>query len=203
MALKPISFAFVAAGVGNQAKAALYRLKNRSVSSSLNWNGRGETPTFNKLSTPITDPALWQDRYVLTELTFQNEAGETLTVNDAVVTVTKKYNVVSTSVVGLNGSIKEYVSESDADVSINVGIVAVDAAGNIVDEYPEEGLRTLRKFIDTNKSVKVASTFLDIWGISMLAISELSVSQETESNVQRVSIKASSDRDYQIVSEEY
>ena len=140
---------------------------------------------------------------MLTELTFQNEAGETLTVNDAVVTVTKQYNVVSTPVVGLRGTIKEYTGELDAAVDITLGVVAIDAEGNIVDEYPEEGLRTLRRFIDMGKSVNVASAFLDIWGIKKLAISEIKLYQSTESNKQELSIRSVSDQDYTILSEEY
>lgn len=97
---------------------------------------------------------------MLTELTLCKENGETLVVNDAVVTVTQEKHIVRTTLVGLNGTIKEYICNGDYDISISVGIVAVDSDGLIVDEYPEEGIRKVKEFLDENKAVEVTSVFL-------------------------------------------
>lgn len=47
--------------------------------------------------------------------------------------------------VGMDGTVKEYINEGDYQINIVVGVAAV-RNGVIVDEYPEDGLRELRAF---------------------------------------------------------
>ena len=144
--LSPISFEFVAAGVARRARVALARLVPSRVNKEApSWEGHGGAPEGAEVATPITERTFWESRYVLTELTLCKEDGETLVVNDAVVTVTQEKHIVRTTLVGLNGTIKEYICNGDYDISISVGIVAVDSDGQIVDEYPEEGIRKVRE----------------------------------------------------------
>lgn len=148
-------------------------------------------------------PDVLESRYVLTELTLCKENGETLVVNDAVVTVTQEKHIVRTTLVGLNGTIKEYICNGDYDISISVGIVAVDSNGQIVDEYPKEGIRKIREFLDENKAVDVTSVFLSIFGIGRMVVTRFSLKQETASNRQTIEVRALSDEDYVIKSTEY
>lgn len=204
MSVSPISFEFVAAGVARRARVALARLKPSQVNREVpSWDGHGGTPETVQATVPLTDRSYWESRYVLTELTLRKEDGETLTVNDAVVTVTQEKHIVRTTLVGLNGTIKEYISSGDYDISISVGIVAVDPEGRIVDEYPEEGIRKVREFLDENKAVEVASVFLSIFGIERMVVTRFSLRQETASSRQTIEIRALSDDDYIIRSEEY
>ena len=161
--LSPISFEFVAAGVARRARVALAHLVPSQVNKEVpSWKGHDGTIEGAEVATPITDRTFWESRYVLTELTLCKENGETLVVNDAVVTVTQEKHIVRTTLVGLNGTIKEYICNGDYDISISVGIVAVDSNGQIVDEYPKEGIRKIREFLDENKAVDVTSVFLSI-----------------------------------------
>ena len=105
--------------------------------------------------------------------------------------------------VGLNGTIKEYICNGDYDISISVGIVAVDSNGQIVDEYPKEGIRKIREFLDENKAVDVTSVFLSIFGIGRMVVTRFSLKQETASNRQTIEVRALSDEDYVIKSTEY
>lgn len=204
MGLSPISFEFVAAGVARRARIALAKLTPSQVNKEVpSWSGHGGTPETVALTVPITDRSFWESRYVLTELTLRKEDGETLTVNDAVVTVTQEKHIVRTTLVGLNGTIKEYICNGDYDINISVGIVAVDAEGQIVDEYPEEGIRKVREFLDENKAVEVTSVFLSIFGIERMVVTRFSLRQETASNRQTIEIKALSDEDYIIKSTDY
>ena len=152
--LSPISFEFVAAGVARRARVALAHLVPSQVNKEVpSWKGHDGTIEGAEVATPITDRTFWESRYVLTELILCKENGETLVVNDAVVTVTQEKHIVRTTLVGLNGTIKEYICNGDYDISISVGIVAVDSNGQIVDEYPKEGIRKIREFLDENKNI--------------------------------------------------
>lgn len=202
--LTPISFAFIAAGVARRARIALARLKPSQVNKELpSWEGHGGTPETVELSVPITDRGYWESRYVLTELTLRKEGGETLVVNDAIVSVTQEKHIVRTTLVGLNGTIKEYICDGDFDISITVGIVAVDAGGQIVDEYPKKGVRKVKEFLSENKAVEVSSVFLSIFGIDRMVVTRFSLKQETASNRQTIDVRALSDEDYVIKSSEY
>lgn len=202
--LTPISFAFIAAGVARRARIALARLKPSQVNKERpSWEGHGGAPETVELSVPITDRGFWESRYVLTELTLRKEDGETLIVNDAIVSVTQEKHIVRTTLVGLNGTIKEYICDGDYDISISVGIVAVDAGGQIVDEYPEEGVRKVKEFLSENKAVEVSSVFLSIFGIDRMVVTRFSLKQETASNRQTIDVRALSDEDYVIKSTEY
>lgn len=201
--LTPISYLFIAAGVGRRARMALCKLKPSQVNAHVpSWEGHGGTPETVELSVPITDRSYWEGRYVLTELTLRKENGDTLMINDAVVSLSREKHIVRTTLVGLDGTIKEYICNGDYDISIAVGIVAVEN-GQIVDEYPEEGIRKVREFLDENKAVEVSSVFFDIFDIPRMVVTRFSVRQDTQSNRQTIDIKALSDDDYTIKSTEY
>jgi hypothetical protein len=201
--LSPISFMFVAAGIARRARISLARLVPSRVNAEPSWEGHGEAPGTVALGIPVTDRGYWEGRYVLTELTLRKADGETLVMNDAVVNVTREKQIVRTTLVGLNGTIKEYICDGDHEVSITVGIVAVDAGGQIVDDYPEEGVRKVREFFDENQSIEINSVFLSIFGIDRVVVTRFSVRQETASNRQVIDIAALSDEDYVIKSNEY
>lgn len=200
--MEPISFQFVAAGATTQAKGLLYRFKPSRTGESPSWDGRGNDITTNELSSPITDKSYWEGRYALCELTLENSQGKRLVMNDAIVAISRSKNIVSTQMVGMNGTVKEYINDGDYSVNIAVGIAAV-RDGKIVDEYPTEGLRELREFLDGNEAIEVHSEFLSIFEIDRIVIKSFSVSQDTASNYQSVSITAVSDEEYNIYSTEY
>ncbi len=202
--LTPISFEFVAAGIARRARIALAQLKPAQVNKELpSWEGHGEAPNTKEVTIPITDRKYWESRYVLTELTLRKEDEETLIINDAVVSVTQEKQIVRTTLVGLNGTIKEYICNGDYDITITVGIVAVDSEGQIVDEYPEEGIRKVKEFLDENKSIEATSTFLSLFDIDRIVVTRFSLRQETDSNRQTIEVRALSDKDYVIKDTEY
>lgn len=200
--LSPISITFVAASAGVQAKGALYRFRPARTGESPDWSNSGRQRESREVTSPITDKSYWEGRYALCELTLENEAGERLVLNDAVVAVSRAKNIVTTQLVGRDGTVKEYINSGDYQLNIVVGVVAV-RDGVIVDEYPEEGLRELRAFLEENKALSVHSVFLDLWDINRVVIKNYSLTQATESNYQTLSISALSDEEYSIYSTEY
>ena len=104
---------------------------------------------------------------MLTELAPRREDGRTLRIDDATVNISQEKHIVRTQLVGLRGTIKEYICQGDYSVSLSVGIVAV-RDGVIADEYPEQGIRQVRAFLDEDRAVEVSSTFFELFGISRL-----------------------------------
>lgn len=200
--MTPISFMFVAAGLATQAKGYLYRLKPSRTGKSPDWDGRDGAITTRDITTPVTDKSYWAGRYALCELTLRKQDGQSLVVNDAVCAVSRSKNIVTTQMVGMDGTVKEYISEGDYQINIVVGVAAV-RDGVIVDEYPAEGLEQLRDFFDEKAAIDVHSVFLEIFDIGSIVIKSFSVSQDTASNYQSVSISAVSDDEYNVYSTEY
>lgn len=193
---------FVAAGAATQAKGLLYRMQPSRTGEAPNWDGRGGVITTRDLPTPITDKSYWEGRYVLCELTLRTQDNKTLVINDAVCAVSRAKNIVTTQMVGMDGTVKEYINDGDYQLNIVVGVVAV-RNGVIVDEYPEDGLRELRAFLDEKAAISVQSSFLEIFDIGNIVIKSFSVTQDTASNYQSVSISAMSDGEYNVYSTEY
>lgn len=202
--LLPISFQFVAAGAAIQAKGALYKFHPSRTNEAPSWDGRGRELVKNDVATPITPISFWQGRYALCTLTFSDtqNANNKLVMNDAIIAISRSKNIVTTQMVGMDGTVKEYISMGDYNLNIVVGVVAVKD-GVIVDEYPKDGLETLRGFFDMNRTLKVESEFLKIFDINQIVIKSFSVSQDTASNYQSVSLSAVSDEEYNVYSNEY
>lgn len=150
----------------------------------------------------MTDPSFWRDRFALCTLHFRKENGEQLEMNDAVVSVSRKKNIVTTQMVGMDGTVKEYVNADDYAIKIAVGVQAVKD-GVFVDEYPTEGIKELRAFFDLNQPIMVNSAFLEVFDIDRLVITDFSVAQATESNYQPITLSALSDTEYNVYSTEY
>lgn len=197
----PVSFAFVAANLAVQAKGFLYRFKPARLKSP-SWDGSGNPISPREVTSPVTDKSWWADRYALCELTFRKEDGSQLVMNDAVCSVSRQKNIVTTQMVGMDGTVKEYINAGDYQVSIIVGVIAL-IGGQIVDEYPLDGIRELRSFFDENAAIAVHSEFLDLFDINRIVIKSFSATQDTASNYQTVNVSALSDEEYNVYSTEY
>lgn len=210
---------FVAAGAAIQAKGLAYRLrlnKDRDAmkqedyklatlpgysiptkrtgeyapinASEERWNGSGD---------------YWLGRYVLTDLQINVPGEGILTINDIVINVALQKEIVKTALVGRKGTIKEYITDGDYQLSMTVGIVSVDGNNEIIDQYPEKAVSQLREIMERPEALEVSSAFLDMFGISHIVVTGFSVKQQTHSNRQVIEISALSDDDYIISSTEY
>lgn len=200
--MNTISLSTIASGVATRAKGALYGLKSARSGEAPSWDGRGTALTTFDLSSPITDKSYWSDRYVLCELTIENTDGERIVMSDVVAAVSRRKNIVSTQMVGMDGTVKEYINNGDYDINIVVGVSAKDGDA-IVDEYPSDALRELTGFLEASTALSVYSEFLDVFDISSIVVTSYAVSQDTASNYQSVSISAVSDEEYDLYSMDY
>ena len=158
--------------------------------------------TMREVGRPITDPAVWEGRWVLCPLRLELETGEGLTFADAVAAVSREHRIVSTALVGRDGTVKEYINAGDWSVSLVLGLQA-ESGGMITDEWPGDELRTLRKLLEAKETLRVHSEFLDALNIGRLVIKSYKVPQMTEANYQVAEISAVSDEDYEIFSNDY
>lgn len=144
--------------------------------------------------------------FYITPLMLQTIDGERITIPEAVVSLTKAKEIKKTTVVAGNGTVKEYISDKDVSLNIVLGIVATDDEGNIVDAYPEKGVKDLQKILDKKESIMMFSSFLSLFeidgGFLKVVIDEYTVIQETAYNRQVFTIKATSDYDHTIYAEE-
>ena len=154
------------------------------------------------MASPYTDKSFWADRYALCELTFRKESGEELTINDAIAAISKRKNIVTTPLVGMDGTVKEYINDGDYGINLIVGVQAL-RDGKIVDEYPSDGITQLRQFFDVKETIYVHSEFLELFDISKVVVQNFSVTQATESNYQPIELSLLSDEDYNVYSTEY
>lgn len=198
----PISFSLATAGVATQLKGKLYRFQPARTGKGPDWSGPSTINTIQPAA-PITAPEYWYGRYVLTRLTIGTDSeGEELTLSDAVVAVTRTNHIVNTTLVGRAGTVKEHVGAADYDMNIAVGLQALDG-DNIADEYPAELLRTMVELLEKEQTLRVESEFLSIFGINRIAIKSYSLTQDTASNYQELTISAVSDEDYDITGADY
>lgn len=198
----PVSINLIAANWAQHEAKRLVRFGAERTGKAPNWEGHGGNITTGSTGVPITDKSYWAGRYVLCELTLEREDGSRLVMADAVAAVSRERRIVSTALVGRDGTVKEYINEGDWAVNIVVGLQSIDA-GHIADEYPADELRELRKYLDEKNSLRAHSAFLDVFGITRIVVKSYSVTQTTEQNYQAVEISAVSDEDYEIYSTEY
>lgn len=201
----PISIDLTAISWANYMSKRLVHFKEGRKGEAVSWEGRGKEIKTQEIGQPITDRTWWEGRWVLcpVRLRAQTESGEvSLELADAVAAVSRERRIVSTALVGCDGTVKEYINEGDWQVNLVVGIQAV-RDGVIADEWPSDELRELRKILDAKTSVEVQSEFLGVFDITKIVIKSYSAQQTTEANYQAVSISAVSDEDYEIYSNEY
>lgn len=192
----PISIDLAVVNWAQYAAKRLVRFKNMGGGPDR------DALTVNETGRPITDPAQWEGRWVLCPLRLEPGTGDGLTFPDAVASVSRENRIVSTGLVGRDGTVKEYINAGDWAVSLVLGLQR-ESGGAIADEWPGEELREVRKLLEAKEALRVHSEFLDALNIGRIVVKGYSVQQMTEGNYQVVEVSAVSDEDYDIFSNDY
>lgn len=199
----PISYKFIAAAALTASKTLVYRMKP-ARSSDGNLRDKAMQPDAAGTGGISVQPGDLTGKYFATDITLSNSRGQSLTLTDAVCSVSRARTIVRTALVGMPGTIKESITEGDYELSITVGLVAVDAtSGAFVDRYPADGVSALRTILDTPEALAVKSEFLALFDIDRIVVEDYKLDQMTYSNRQIVTIRAASDEDYTINYNEY
>lgn len=114
----------------------------------------------------------------------------------ALITINQEKNIVRTNVQGRNGSVKEYVSDGDYQISIKGVIVGEDS-----NKPPIDDLKKLDTFCKSPFSLDVVSNVLDYFKIYTVVISGYSYEQrEGMRNVFDFNLNCYSDTPFEIKS---
>ena len=187
----------------DQSEATDYKLgdlRNQVVSSAVSTGDRSISLAETKWQ---GSEDYWLGRNVLTDLVVRVPEKGVLTIPDVTSNISKQKEIVKTAIVGRAGTIKEYITDGDYQLSISIGIVSVDENNQIIDQYPESAISTLREVLEENQSLEASSTFLDVFGINKIVVTGFSAKQMTYANRQVVEVSALSDDDYIIQSTDY
>ncbi len=215
--LQILNARFVASAALIQAKGLLYRLRPETGRETKSEDyglgtlpaqrmppGGGEAGAEIRLTdTDRKDAGYWLGRSALTDLTVKVPEKGTLVINDVTVNVSMQTEIVKTALVGRKGTIKEYVSDGDYQLTLSVGVMAVTDEGELIDQYPERAMATLREVLETAEALEVSSAFLDVFGITRMVVTGFSAKQMTYANRQVVEVTALSDDEYVIKKTDY
>lgn len=88
-----------------------------------------------------------------------------LRIDTVLFNVTGSKNIIKTPIVGRRGTVKEYISMGDYQIT---------AEGAIVSQYPnvfpQDEVRLLVELLELGKALPVASKFLDLFGITSIVV---------------------------------
>ncbi len=171
---------FIVTGAGLQAvKTQLFDVGEFTGDEASKTSLMGTNVWSNLVFPAGTYETLEGDEIEFNEITF-----------DAVLlSISQSKNVVTTQVQGRNGSVKEYISDGDFQISISGAMT-----GESSDVYPESEVVDLVEILKAPVSLKVESEFLNFFDIDEIVVTGYSFPQKIGSrNTQPFQITALSD----------
>lgn len=155
--------------------------------------GDAGSPTFSQLKD-------LEGRNWLTSLAIAFDDKE-IELDECIISINQEKNIVVTALQGRNGTIKEYISDGDYQISIIAAVSNYKEKGDEYQasfEYPEDKVRQLVELLQLPETLTVQSDFLDAFGIKSAVVTGFSLEQETHSNRQSFQIQMLSDLPYEI-----
>ena len=124
-------------------------------------------------------------------------------IKECLVTINQEKNIVATPIDGRVGTIKEYISDGDFQITLDVGISNdidfYDVDNNTKhQEYPADKIKAFIDLLKVGESLIVDNWFLKQFKVYNITIQSYSLQQETHSNRQFISVKCLSDDAYEI-----
>lgn len=136
---------------------------------------------------------VWLGQTHLTRLFFKSKiSNKEFEFEEAYVNVSRQKTIVETAVVGKDGTVKEFISNGDFALDIQIALKDDEDR----DIYPIDQLNDFAELLDENRELKVGSEFLDAFKIAEIVVKTYNVPQQTYSNRQNISIQAVSDTPY-------
>ena len=140
-----------------------------------------------------------EGRTWLTSLALKH-GGKEFIFNECLISLNMEKNIVTTALQGRNGTIKEYISDGDYNITIDAGIsnYTIDQEGEHNIDYPIDAVAELKNILSLPETLEVQSDFLEIFGIKSAVVKSFDLQQETHSNRQSINIQMLSDEPYEI-----
>lgn len=152
-----------------------------------------ETPNFEFLKE-------LEGKNWLTSLAISSQ-NKQIILQECIISVSQEKQIVSTALQGRNGTIKEYISDGDYQISIMAAVsYSPLSEQNPTAEplYPIEPMAELIELLKHPESLEVQSDFLQLFEIFSVVVTGYSLEQETHSNRQSIQIQMLSDLPYEI-----
>ena len=151
---------------------------------------------FSYLNTPVfsnlifePDPAIGA-LGTFTDIDGIDQTFSGLRIDTVLFQISQSKNIVKTSVQGKNGTVKEYTSDGDFEITINGSIVSPNR-----NQYPEIDVQNFIKLMSIPESLEITSEFLGFFGITNAVVESYSLAQNAGfRNVQPFSIRMLSDK---------
>jgi hypothetical protein len=138
------------------------------------------TPVFSNLE---IKPFKWQ--------TLENETIEIkngISIDHCLMSISQQKNIVTTPIAGLNGTVKEYISDGDFTIDIEG---TISSKQNV---YPEKEVNELIQILKAQTNLTLISEFLNWFGISSVVVTNYDLPQtEGFRNIQEFRISLLSD----------
>lgn len=162
---------------------------NKSIGFGL-YSKPSSLRTSNLLGVPIKGSLTFPfDSYF--DLDGREVSFSRLEIDTVILIVSQTKNIVTTSIQGQAGTIKEYVSDGDYNIRISGGLFG--------DSYPEEDFNNLLKILKAPIALNVKSDYLELFGIDKIVITDYSTPQERGlENAQYFEINALSDEEIEL-----
>ena len=149
------------------------------------------TPVFAQL---LFIPGKYKDvkgeEVVYGEILKNDYNNENFVINTVLIDVSQQKQIVKTNIQGVSGTVKEYISKGDYQITIRGALVSESSV-----RYPEEEVSQLTEYLEAETSIGVASRFLDdIFNIQNIVVESFNFPQvEGTQNVQLFEVSAISD----------
>lgn len=147
----------------------------------------------------LLDLGALEGRTWLTSLALKH-GGKEFIFNECLIFLNMEKNIVTTALQGRNGTIKEYISDGDYNITIDAGVSTyeIDKEEGYSLDYPIDAVAELKSILSLPETLEVQSDFLELFGIKSAVVKNFSLQQETHSNRQSINIQMLSDEPYEI-----
>jgi len=162
--VKPERYKIAGAVVG-AAKSALYNVPEKASEDPGKTSYLG-TPVYSNF---IVEPGTY------TDLDGNDIEFNGIEVEAVLLVVSQSKNIVSTPIQGRNGTVKEYISDGDYQISVE-GILINQATpgGNV---YPTDEVADLVAILGVPDAITINSEFLDLFDINSAVVTDYSIGQ--------------------------
>jgi len=134
----------------------------------------------------------------LTSLAFRYK-NEIVFLAECVLTVNMEKNIVITPLQGKDGTVKEYISDGDYQITVDAAVSSYDTPGyEDRTAYPIEQIKELIKLLKVKDGLQIQSDFLTLFGITSVVVKSYGMVQETHSNRQSFQLQLLSDTPFEI-----
>jgi len=135
-----------------------------------------------------------EDEKSISIIDLQNMKFKEILLNECIITISQDKNIVSTTIPGRAGTVKEYISDGDYQITLDIGLSAFNfnEKSNSF-EYPISNVEEFLEMLRLSVPITLQSDFLNAFEIDTAIVKSYNLQQETHSNRQSIVVNMISD----------